>query len=49
VSFLDGHVDAMTEAFVPSPSSWNAAANALRQKLGIGYLSDTSIELYRSY
>jgi prepilin-type processing-associated H-X9-DG protein len=49
VSFLDGHVDNMSEVFVASPSSWDAAANALRQKLGIGYLSDKSIELYRSY
>ncbi len=48
-SFLDGHVEAMSEAFVPSPGNWDAAANALRQKLGIGYLSATSIELYRSY
>lgn len=48
-SFLDGHVEAMSEAFVASPASWNAAANALREKLAIGYLSDQSIELYRSY
>lgn len=48
-SFLDGHVDSMSEAAVPSPVSFDAAANALRQKLGIGYLSDQSVELYRSY
>ncbi len=47
VSFLDGHVTAMTEEFVLSPSHWDAAANALRDKLKIGYLSEQSIELYR--
>jgi prepilin-type processing-associated H-X9-DG protein len=49
VSFLDGHVDTMSEVFVPSPASFDAAANALRKKLGIGYLSDKSVELYRSF
>jgi prepilin-type processing-associated H-X9-DG protein len=49
VSFLDGHVDTMSEVFVPSPASYSAAANTLRQKLAIGYLSDQSVELYRSF
>ncbi|MFH1922643.1 MAG: DUF1559 domain-containing protein [Planctomycetota bacterium] len=49
VSFLDGHVEAMTEEFVPSPASWASypEADKLRDKLKIGYLSETSIELYR--
>jgi prepilin-type N-terminal cleavage/methylation domain-containing protein/prepilin-type processing-associated H-X9-DG protein len=49
VSFLDGHVDAMTDEFVASPASWSQAANDLRDKLEIGYLSETSVELYRPY
>ena len=49
VAYLDGHVDAQSEVFSPSPASWDAAANALRAKLGIGYLSDRSVEVYRSY
>jgi prepilin-type processing-associated H-X9-DG protein/prepilin-type N-terminal cleavage/methylation domain-containing protein len=49
VAFLDGHVEARTEVFVPSPFGWDAAANALRHKLAIGYLSDRSVELYRPY
>ncbi len=48
VSFLDGHVEAMKEVFVPSPTIWPPEANDLRDKLGIGYLSDKSVELYRS-
>jgi prepilin-type N-terminal cleavage/methylation domain-containing protein/prepilin-type processing-associated H-X9-DG protein len=48
VSFLDGHVEAMKEVFVPSPATWTQEVNNLRDKLGIGYLSDKSVELYRS-
>jgi prepilin-type N-terminal cleavage/methylation domain-containing protein/prepilin-type processing-associated H-X9-DG protein len=47
VSYLDGHVEARTEIFVPSPSSWPPEAITLRDKLHIGYVSDTSIEAYR--
>jgi prepilin-type N-terminal cleavage/methylation domain-containing protein/prepilin-type processing-associated H-X9-DG protein len=49
VSFLDGHVEPMREVFVPSPSNWNQAANDLRQRMHIGYVSDTSVDRYRSY
>ena len=47
VSFLDGHVTAMSEVFVPSPGHWPQEANDLRSELKIGYLSDKSVELYR--
>jgi prepilin-type processing-associated H-X9-DG protein len=49
VAFLDGHVDALSEVLVPSPSYWPTAANDLRRKLKIGYLSDTSVDFYRSF
>jgi prepilin-type processing-associated H-X9-DG protein/prepilin-type N-terminal cleavage/methylation domain-containing protein len=38
VAFLDGHVETRTEVTVASPTSWSAAANALRTQLAIGYL-----------
>ncbi len=47
VSFLDGHVEAMSEEHVPSSASWPQEAKDLREELKIGYLSETSIELYR--
>jgi prepilin-type N-terminal cleavage/methylation domain-containing protein/prepilin-type processing-associated H-X9-DG protein len=43
VVFLDGHVEALSEVPFPSPSSWSAAANALRAKLAIGYLADNNV------
>jgi prepilin-type processing-associated H-X9-DG protein/prepilin-type N-terminal cleavage/methylation domain-containing protein len=43
VVFLDGHVEALAEVPFPSPSSWSAAANALRAKLVIGYLADSNV------
>lgn len=49
VSYLDGHVEARAEEFVPSPSHWPADANELRKKIRLGYISSTSIEPYRSY
>jgi prepilin-type N-terminal cleavage/methylation domain-containing protein/prepilin-type processing-associated H-X9-DG protein len=49
VSFLDGHVEAMKEVWVPSPSHWPPEAVELRKKLVIGYLSDKSVHLYRPY
>jgi prepilin-type N-terminal cleavage/methylation domain-containing protein/prepilin-type processing-associated H-X9-DG protein len=47
-AYLDGHVEAKSEVFVTSPSSYDAAANALRARLYIGYLSDHSVYAYRS-
>ncbi len=47
-AYLDGHVEARSEVFVASPASYDAAANALRSKLYIGYLSDRSVYDYRS-
>jgi prepilin-type processing-associated H-X9-DG protein/prepilin-type N-terminal cleavage/methylation domain-containing protein len=43
VAFCDGHVETMTEVYVPSPSFWPPAADQLRQKWAIGYLSDVNI------
>jgi prepilin-type processing-associated H-X9-DG protein/prepilin-type N-terminal cleavage/methylation domain-containing protein len=48
VSFLDGHVESMREVWYPSPWNWDDEANALRRKLSLGYLSNTSIDRYRS-
>jgi prepilin-type N-terminal cleavage/methylation domain-containing protein/prepilin-type processing-associated H-X9-DG protein len=48
VSFLDGHVEARSAANVPTPASWGAAADALRNELHIGYLSERSIDMYRA-
>src|SRR5207248_11341686 len=42
VAFLAGHVEARTEVPFPSPSSWSAAAQALRATLVIGYLADSN-------
>jgi len=47
VSFLDGHVEAMTEEHVPSSAGWSQEAKDLRAKVKLGYLSETSVELYR--
>jgi prepilin-type processing-associated H-X9-DG protein/prepilin-type N-terminal cleavage/methylation domain-containing protein len=49
VAFLDGHVEGLQEDYVPPPPHWPQAARDLRQRLKIGYLSKTSIEMYRSY
>lgn len=49
VAFLDGHVEAMSEVYVPSSAYWPADAVQLRKELKIGYLSDKSVDLYRSY
>lgn len=48
VSYLDGHCENRTEEFVPSPSHWPQAANDLRKKVKLGYLSTASVEAYRS-
>jgi prepilin-type N-terminal cleavage/methylation domain-containing protein/prepilin-type processing-associated H-X9-DG protein len=48
VAYLDGHVAAKTEESAPSPASWDAAANAMRKKIRLGYLSATSVEAYRA-
>jgi prepilin-type N-terminal cleavage/methylation domain-containing protein/prepilin-type processing-associated H-X9-DG protein len=42
VAFLDGHVETQTEVPFLSPASWSAAANALRSRLGLGYLADNN-------
>lgn len=39
-AFCDGHVESRTEVFVASPPSWSTAANELRDRYSIGYLSD---------
>jgi prepilin-type N-terminal cleavage/methylation domain-containing protein/prepilin-type processing-associated H-X9-DG protein len=49
VAFLDGHVEGRTEEFVPSPSHWPTAANDLRAKIKLGYVSTTSVDAYRAY
>jgi prepilin-type N-terminal cleavage/methylation domain-containing protein/prepilin-type processing-associated H-X9-DG protein len=48
VAYLDGHVEAKTEEFVASPTSWDAAANKLRAEMRIGYASAQSVEAYRA-
>ena len=48
VAYLDGHVAAKTEEFAPSPANWDQAANDLRRKLRLGYLSANSVEAYRA-
>lgn len=47
VSFLDGHVEPRAEVYVPPPASWDAAAEKLRERLHIGYISNVSIDMYR--
>lgn len=47
VSFLDGHVETWRMANVPAPAHWPQEAKDLKERLGIGYLSETSIDLYR--
>jgi prepilin-type N-terminal cleavage/methylation domain-containing protein/prepilin-type processing-associated H-X9-DG protein len=57
VAFLDGHVEAKTEAGdAPIPHAknanhpgWDAAARELRQKLRIGYVHNTSVDVYRPW
>lgn len=49
VAFLDGHVEALPEETYPSPASFDAAANAMRRQLKIGYIYKTSVEGYRPY
>jgi prepilin-type processing-associated H-X9-DG protein/prepilin-type N-terminal cleavage/methylation domain-containing protein len=48
VAYLDGHVEPKTEEFVASPSSYDQAANNLRQQMKIGYVSATSVDAYRA-
>jgi prepilin-type N-terminal cleavage/methylation domain-containing protein/prepilin-type processing-associated H-X9-DG protein len=49
VSYLDGHVEARSEVPVPSPAHWNAAANALRARMRIGFVDSRSVDQYRPY
>jgi prepilin-type N-terminal cleavage/methylation domain-containing protein/prepilin-type processing-associated H-X9-DG protein len=48
VAYLDGHVEPKPEEFVASPSSYDQAANNLRQQMKIGYVSATSVDAYRA-
>jgi prepilin-type processing-associated H-X9-DG protein len=48
-SFLDGHVETWKMANVPPPSYWAQEAKDLLDKVGIGYLSEKSVDLYRPY
>ena len=48
VAYLDGHVEPKPEEAKPSPASWDAAANALRQQMRLGYVSATSVDAYRA-
>jgi prepilin-type N-terminal cleavage/methylation domain-containing protein/prepilin-type processing-associated H-X9-DG protein len=48
VSYLDGHCENRSEEFVPSPSHWDTAANDMRKKVRLGYISTQSINAYRS-
>lgn len=47
VSYLDGHVKPRKEAYVASPSTWPVAANDLRRKIKLGYISHLSAGVYR--
>ena len=47
VSFLDGHVTTYTMAGLPAPAYWSQDAQDLKERLAIGYIADTSVELYR--
>jgi prepilin-type N-terminal cleavage/methylation domain-containing protein/prepilin-type processing-associated H-X9-DG protein len=49
VSYLDGHVEARIEEFVPSPPHWPPVANELRQRVHLGYISARSVDAYRPY
>jgi len=48
VAYLDGHVEPKTEEFVASPSSWDQAANNLRQQMHLGFVSANSVDAYRA-
>ena len=47
VSYLDGHVEVKREVLVASPGNWPAAANELRRKIKLGYLSHLSAGTYK--
>ena len=47
VGFLDGHVETQRMANVPLPAWWPQDAKDLAEKLRIGYIANTSIEMYR--
>jgi prepilin-type N-terminal cleavage/methylation domain-containing protein/prepilin-type processing-associated H-X9-DG protein len=57
VAYLDGHVEAKTEAADapiphaknPTHPGWNQAARDLRAKIKIGYLWRSSVDVYRAY
>jgi prepilin-type N-terminal cleavage/methylation domain-containing protein/prepilin-type processing-associated H-X9-DG protein len=47
VSYLDGHVEAKREVYVPSPVNWPSAAIQLRAKIKLGYISHLSAGTYK--
>ncbi|MHB8971701.1 MAG: prepilin-type N-terminal cleavage/methylation domain-containing protein [Pirellulaceae bacterium] len=47
VSFLDGHVEALTMANVPLPTYWPQDAIDLATRLKLGYVSERSVGQYR--
>ena len=47
VSFLDGHVETWSMPAVPAPASWPPEAISIKDQVGIGYLSEKSVDLYR--
>jgi prepilin-type N-terminal cleavage/methylation domain-containing protein/prepilin-type processing-associated H-X9-DG protein len=49
VSFLDGRVERLREAAVPSPSWWSTEADELRRRKQVGYVSAKSFDMYRSF
>lgn len=49
ISFLDGHVSTDTMSGVPAPDYWPQDAKDLKDRLEIGYISDTSVEVYRPF
>ena len=48
VAYLDGHVEPKVEEFVASPTSWDQAANNMRQQMRLGYVSANSVDAYRA-
>lgn len=47
VAFLDGHVSTYAMSDLPAPATWAQPAKDLMNRLAIGYIADTSVDLYR--
>lgn len=47
VAFLDGHVEQRVEVSVNPPVYWPVDAIKLKQRMRIGYLSESSVPMYR--